>query len=130
MAEGQQVRLLGVAGSGTLLRIKDQGRRAEVQMGPKRVEVDMEALEVLSAERTKHTETPRIGGIRVFRAESEHLQQRLHLVGLKVDEAIPLLDKATCKTCGGKRFSCRETKCRGHRGNSGGTKGLVKCFVK
>ncbi len=93
-AEGQRVRLLGMGGTGTILRIKDQGRRAEVQMGPKRVEVDMEALELLPAEREKHTKTPQINGIRVIRAESETSQQRLHLVGLRVDEAIPLLDRA------------------------------------
>lgn len=92
--EGQRVRLRGMGSSGTLLKVKDQGRRAEVQMGPKRVEVDMEALELLSGEQSEDTRGARTYGIRVFREEPEICQQRLHLVGLRVEEAIPLLDKA------------------------------------
>ena len=53
----------------------------------------MEALELLSAEQTKQPKTSESTGIRVFREESDTCQQRLHLVGLKVEEAIPLLDK-------------------------------------
>jgi DNA mismatch repair protein MutS2 len=93
-AEGQQVRLRGMGGRGTLVKFKDQGRRAEVQMGPKRVEVDTESLELLPAQQIKGAEMPRNNGIRVFREEPEAYQQRLHLVGLRVEEAIPLLDKA------------------------------------
>jgi DNA mismatch repair protein MutS2 len=93
-AEGQLVRLRTVGGSrGTLLKIKDQGRRAEVQMGPKRVEVDMESLELLPDQKSVSARAHRSNTIRVFREEAETCQQRLHLVGLRVDEAIPLLDK-------------------------------------
>ena len=93
-AEGQTVRLRGRGPSGTLVKIKDQGRRAEVQMGPKRVEVDMEALELLVTEQGEDSRTTGMHGIRVFREELETSQQRLHLVGLRVEEALPLLDKA------------------------------------
>jgi len=93
-AEGQPVRLRGVGGSGTLLKLKDQGRRAEVQMGPNRVEVDTEALELLPVQQSKDTQPSRQNGIRVFREEAETYGQRLHLVGLRVEEAIPILDKA------------------------------------
>lgn len=92
--EGQLVRLRGLGSRGTLLKIKDQGRRAEVQMGPKRVEVDMEALELLPVEVGADTTKTGINGIRVFREEPETSQQRLHLVGLRVEEALPILDKA------------------------------------
>jgi DNA mismatch repair protein MutS2 len=92
--EGQLVRLRGLGSTGTLLKIKDQGRRAEVQMGPKRVEVDMEALELLPTDLSEDSRTERMSGIRVFREESEPSQQRLHLVGLRVEEALPLLDRA------------------------------------
>jgi len=92
-AEGQLVRLRTVGGRGTLLKIKDQGRRAEVQMGPKRVEVDLESLELLPDEKSASARAHRSNSIRVFREESETCQQRLHLVGLRVEEAIPLLDK-------------------------------------
>jgi DNA mismatch repair protein MutS2 len=92
-AAGQLVRLRTVGGRGTLLKIKDQGRRAEVQMGPKRVEVDMESLELLPDEKSASARAHRSNGIRVFREEPETCQQRLHLVGLRVEEAIPLLDK-------------------------------------
>jgi len=93
-AEGQSVRLRGLGSSGTLVKIKDQGRRAEVQMGPKRVEVDMEALEILPTEQGEHSKTAGMTGVRIFREEPEICQQRLHLVGLRVEEALPLLDKA------------------------------------
>jgi DNA mismatch repair protein MutS2 len=93
-AEGQLVRLRGLGSSGTLVKIKDQGRRAEVQVGPKRVEVDMEALELLTTEQGEDSRTTRMNGIRIFREEPETCQQRLHLVGLRVEEALPLLDKA------------------------------------
>ncbi len=93
-AEGQRVRLRGVSGSGTLLKLKDQGRRAEVQMGPNRVEVDTEALELLPVQKSEDTQPGRQNGIRVFREEAETCGQRLHLVGLRVEEAIPILDKA------------------------------------
>ena len=93
-AEGQTVRLRGRGPSGTLVKIKDQGRRAEVQMGPKRVEVDMEALELLPTEQGADGRPTGMHGIRVFREELETSQQRLHLVGLRVEEALPLLDKA------------------------------------
>jgi DNA mismatch repair protein MutS2 len=93
-AEGQLVRLRGVGGSGTLLKIKDQGRRAEVQMGPKRVEVDIEALEILPTQKGATARGSGKNGIRVFKEETENFQQRLHLVGLRVEEAISLLDKA------------------------------------
>ncbi len=93
-AEGQPVRLRGVGGSGTLIKLKDQGRRAEVQMGPSRVEVDTEALELLPVQQSKDTKPGRQNGIRVFREEAEACGQRLHLVGLRVEEAIPILDKA------------------------------------
>jgi DNA mismatch repair protein MutS2 len=92
-AEGQLVRLRTVGGQGILLKIKDQGRRAEVQMGPKRVEVDMESLELLPDQKSASARAHRSNGIRVFREEPETFQQRLHLVGLRVEEAIPLLDK-------------------------------------
>jgi len=93
-AEGQLVRLRGLGSSGTLVRIKDQGRRAEVQMGPKRVEVDMEALEVMTTEEVEDGRTIKVDGIRIFREVPETCQQRLHLVGLRIEEALPLLDKA------------------------------------
>ncbi|MEJ2232324.1 MAG: endonuclease MutS2 [Syntrophobacterales bacterium] len=93
-AEGQLVRLRTVGGRGTLLKIKDQGRRAEVQMGQKRVEVDMESLELLADEKSASPGAQRSNTIRVFREEPETYQQRLHLVGFRVEEAIPLLDKA------------------------------------
>ncbi len=93
-AEGQLVRLRGLGSSGTLVKIKDQGRRAEVQVGPKRVEVDMEVLELLTTEQGEDSRTTRMNGIRIFREEPETCQQRLHLVGLRVEEALPLLDKA------------------------------------
>jgi DNA mismatch repair protein MutS2 len=93
-AEGQLVRLRTVGGRGTLLKIKDQGRRAEVQMGQKRVEVDMESLELLADEKSASSRAQRSSSIRVFREEPETYQQRLHLVGFRVEEAIPLLDKA------------------------------------
>jgi DNA mismatch repair protein MutS2 len=92
-AEGQLVRLRTVGGRGTLLKIKDQGRRAEVQMDSKRVEVDMDSLELLPDEKSAGAIAQRSNTIRVFREESETCQQRLHLVGLRVEEAIPLLDK-------------------------------------
>jgi DNA mismatch repair protein MutS2 len=92
--EGQQVRLRGVGGSGTLLKFKDRGRRAEVQMGPKRVEVDTEALELLSVQQSEDTIAVQQNGVRVIREEAETSGQRLDLVGLRVEEAIPLLDKA------------------------------------
>jgi len=93
-AEGQLVRLRGLGSSGTLVKIKDQGRRAEVQVGPKRVEVDIEALELSTTEQGEDSRTTRMNGIRIFREEPETCQQRLHLVGLRVEEALPLLDKA------------------------------------
>ena len=93
-AEGQTVRLRGLGSSGTLVKIKDQGRRAEVQMGPKRVEVDMEALELFPTAQGEESRPTGMYGIRVFREELETSQQRLHLVGLRVEEALPLLDKA------------------------------------
>jgi DNA mismatch repair protein MutS2 len=92
-AEGQLVRLRSLGSSGRIVRIKDQGRRAEVQMGPKRVEVDMEALELLTTDRGQES-TTKMNGIRIFRQDPETCQQRLHLVGLRVEEALPLLDKA------------------------------------
>ena len=93
-AEGQVVRLRGLGSSGILVKIKDQGRRAEVQMGPKRVEVDMEALELLPTDQGEDSRKSGMNGIRIFREELETSQQRLHLVGLRVEEALPLLDKA------------------------------------
>jgi len=93
-AEGQLVRLRGLGSSGTLVRIKDGGRRAEVQMGPKKVEVDMEALELMTTEEVEDSRTTKIDGIRIFREIPETCQQRLHLVGLRIEEALPLLDKA------------------------------------
>ena len=93
-AEGQLVRLRSLGSSGTLVRIKDQGRRAEVQMGPKRVEVDMESLELLTTEGGEGKRTTKMQGIRIFRQDPETYEQRLHLVGLRVEEALPLLDKA------------------------------------
>jgi DNA mismatch repair protein MutS2 len=92
-AAGQSVRLRTVGGRGTLLKIKNQGRRAEVQMGPKRVEVDMESLELLPDEKSASARAHRSNTVRVFREEPETCEQRLHLVGLRVEEAIPLLDK-------------------------------------
>jgi DNA mismatch repair protein MutS2 len=92
-AVGQQVRLRGIGGSGTLIKLKDQGRRAEVQMGPKRVEVDTEALELLSGQQSQSAKAEGQHGIRVIREEAESYQESLHLVGLRVEEAIPLLDK-------------------------------------
>ncbi|UCG11293.1 MAG: endonuclease MutS2 [Deltaproteobacteria bacterium] len=93
-AEGQQVRLRGVGSSGTLVKLKDRGRRAEVQMGQKRVEVDTEALEPAPNLQSEVDSGLFSGGIRVFREESTSCEQRLHLVGLRVEEALPLLDKA------------------------------------
>ena len=91
--EGQKVRLRGVGGSGTVLRFKDHGKRAEVQMGPKRLEVDTEALELLPVQQRDDAKSAWQNGIRVIREETETYQQGLHLVGLRVEEAIPLLDK-------------------------------------
>jgi DNA mismatch repair protein MutS2 len=93
-AEGQQVRLRGVGSSGTLLKFKDHGRRAEVQMGPKRVEVDTEALELLPVQQSEDAKAVGQNGIRVIREEVETFRPELNLVGRRVEEAIPLLDKA------------------------------------
>jgi DNA mismatch repair protein MutS2 len=92
-AAGQMVRLRGMAGSGTLLKVKDQGRRAEVQLGSKRVEVDTDAVELLAVHQSGGRNVLGHDGIRIFREESETCEQRLHLLGMRVDEALALLDK-------------------------------------
>lgn len=93
-SEGQQVRLRGVSSSGILVKMKEGGRRAEVQMGPKRVEVDVSALEVLPSLRESGKSREGGNGIRVLRQEPATCRQRLDLVGLRVEDALSLLDKA------------------------------------
>jgi DNA mismatch repair protein MutS2 len=93
-AVGKPVKLRGTDGSGTLLRLKDQGRRAEVQIGPKLVEVGTEALELLPVQHKRNDKGVHLDGIRLIRDEPDTYQQRLNLVGLRVEEALPLLDKA------------------------------------
>jgi len=93
-AEGRLVKLRGTGGTGVLLEVKDEGRRAAVQLGPKRVEVDASALELLPAQREQGRSSTGGNGVRVLRHGTEGWQDRLNLVGLRVDEALPLLDKA------------------------------------
>jgi DNA mismatch repair protein MutS2 len=93
-AEGRPVKLRGAGGTGILLEVKDEGRRAAVQLGPKRVEVDAGALELLPAQQEQGGGGAGGDGFRVLRDETERWQDRLSLVGLRVDEALPLLDKA------------------------------------
>jgi DNA mismatch repair protein MutS2 len=93
-AEGRLVKLRGAGGTGILLELKDEGRRAAVQLGPKRVEVDASALELLPAQQEQGGSGTGGNGIRALRDDTEGWQDRLTLVGLRVDEALPLLDKA------------------------------------
>jgi DNA mismatch repair protein MutS2 len=93
-AEGRAVKLRGGGGTGILLEVKDEGRRAAVQLGPKRVEVDAGALELLSGQQDQERGGTGGNGVRVLRDETEGWQDRLNLVGLRVEEALPLLDKA------------------------------------
>jgi len=93
-AEGRLVKLRGAGGTGILLEVKDEGRRAAVQLGPKRVEVDASALELLPGEQDRGRTGTGGNGVRVLRDETEGWQDRLNLVGLRVEEALPLLDKA------------------------------------
>jgi DNA mismatch repair protein MutS2 len=92
--EGRLVKLRGPGGTGILLEVKDEGRRAAVQVGPKRVEVDAGALELLPAQQEQGGSGTGGNGVRVLRDETEGWQERVNLVGLRVDEALPLLDKA------------------------------------
>ena len=93
-AIGKPVSLRGTQGSGTLLRLKDKGRRAEVQIGPKLVEVGTDALELLPVQQNVDDKGVHLDGIRLIRHEPVFCQQRLNLLGLRVEEALPLLDKA------------------------------------
>jgi len=93
-AEGRLVKLRGAGGTGILVEVKDEGRRAAVQLGPKRVEVDASALELLPAQQERGPMGAGGNGVRVLRDETGGWQDRLNLVGLRVDEALPLLDKA------------------------------------
>ena len=93
-AEGRPVKLRGAAGTGILLEVKDEGRRAAVQLGPKRVEVDAIALELLPGQQDQGRSGTGGNGVRVLGDETEGWQDRLNLVGLRVEEALPLLDKA------------------------------------
>ncbi|MFP3869477.1 MAG: endonuclease MutS2 [Syntrophobacteria bacterium] len=92
-AEGKLVRLRGLGGTGTLIKIKDQGQRAEVQMGSKRVEVDTKNLECLPSQQSEQSAAVGSSGIRVFREEPETCGQRVDLLGLRVEEALTLLDR-------------------------------------
>jgi DNA mismatch repair protein MutS2 len=93
-AEGQTVRLRGMVETGILLQVKEDGKRAEVQMGPKRVEVDASVLELLPAQKEKASDYDGVKGVRVLREHAESCLQRLDLVGLRVEDALPLLDRA------------------------------------
>jgi DNA mismatch repair protein MutS2 len=93
-AVGRLVRLRGVEGTGVILELKDEGRRAEVQVGPKRVEVDAETIELLPVQGDRGKSVAGGNGVRVLRDEPEGWQGRLNLVGLRVEDALPLLDKA------------------------------------
>jgi DNA mismatch repair protein MutS2 len=93
-AAGRLVRLRGAGGTGVILEVKEEGRRAEVQVGPKRVEVDAEAIELLPVQGGRGKSVAGGNGVRVLRDETEGWQDRLNLVGLRVEDALPLLDKA------------------------------------
>ncbi len=93
-AAGRLVRFRGAGGTGVILEVKDEGRRAEVQVGPKRVEVDAEAIELLPVQGDRGKSVAGGNGVRVLRNETEGWQDRLTLVGLRVEDALPLLDKA------------------------------------
>jgi len=93
-AAGRLVRLRGAGGTGVILEVRDEGRRAEVQVGPKRVEVDVEAIELLPAQGERGKSLAGGNGVRVLRSETDAWQDRLNLVGLRVEDALPLLDKA------------------------------------
>jgi DNA mismatch repair protein MutS2 len=93
-AEGRLVKIRGAGGIGMLLEVKDEGRRAAIQLGPKRVEVDASALELLPAHQEQGGSGTGGNGVRVLRDDTEVWQDRLTLVGLRVEEALPLLDKA------------------------------------
>ena len=93
-AEGRLVKIRGAGGTGMLLEVKDEGRRAAIQLGPKRVEVDASALELLPAHQEQGGSGTGGNGVRVLRDDTEVWQDRLTLVGLRVEEALPLLDKA------------------------------------
>jgi DNA mismatch repair protein MutS2 len=93
-AAGRLVRLRGTGGTGVILEVKDDGRRAEVQVGPKRVEMDARDIELLPVQESRGMSGAGGNGVRVFRDEAESRQDRLNLVGLRVEDALPLLDKA------------------------------------
>jgi DNA mismatch repair protein MutS2 len=93
-AAGRLVRLRGTGGTGVILEVKDDGRRAEIQVGPKRVEMDARAIELLPVQESRGMSGAGGNGVRVFRDGAEGRQDRLNLVGLRVEDALPLLDKA------------------------------------
>ncbi|MBW1980934.1 MAG: endonuclease MutS2 [Deltaproteobacteria bacterium] len=91
-AAGRRVRLSSTAATGTILRLKEGGRRAEVQIGQKRVEVAATDLEVLATDEDKHS--PSSSGIKLMLQPRDGYNRHLDLVGLRVEEALAKLDKA------------------------------------
>ncbi|WP_022853892.1 endonuclease MutS2 [Thermodesulfatator atlanticus] len=85
LTPGARVKLKRVGQEGRLLRVKDNV--CEVQVGPFRVEVHPKELIVLTDEKQPKRSTYKVA------AETE-AQDAINLIGLTVDEALPLLEKA------------------------------------
>lgn len=88
---GDRVRVEGLRTEGVLMSVEERSKRAEVMMGDRRVKVSLSDLRPSSGEENKEdhrSQVPSPPGAGV-----EDVPSELNIIGLTVDEALPLVDR-------------------------------------
>jgi len=89
---GDRVRIEGFRTHGILTKVEGSSKRVEVMMGSRRVKTSLSELEKVAGEEKKQ-EDGRPEMFSVPKTETEEVPSEINIIGLTVDEALPVVDK-------------------------------------
>ena len=89
---GDRVRIEGFRTHGILTKVEGSSKRVEVMMGSRRVKTSLSELQKVAGEEKKQ-EDGRPEMFSVPKTETEEVPSEINIIGLTVDEALPVVDK-------------------------------------
>lgn len=90
---GADVRILSLNSVGTISTLPNEKGDLFVQAGLLRAKVNISDIEIINQPKPKQEKNKKTGGGRIRMDKSSNIHQEVNLIGMTVDEAIPVLGK-------------------------------------
>lgn len=90
---GSNVRILSLNSNGTVSTLPNEKGDLFVHAGLLRTQVNIKDLELLPEEKPQNTQKSKNGGGRIRMDKASSIRQDINLIGMTVDEAMPVLNK-------------------------------------